>query len=107
MKPPCPFPRSSLPRRGSLARKAHIFPHFPHHDLTLYLYQIIVVSGGTQGCGEAIAIACAEEGAAGVIICGRQEAKGAAVSAEIEARGAKALYVKVACPRPGLYRAVR
>ena len=57
--------------------------------------QIIVVSGGTQGCGEAIALACAEEGAAGVIICGRQEAKGAAVSAEIEQRGAHSLYVKV------------
>ena len=61
--------------------------------------QVIVVSGGTQGCGEAIAIVCAEEGAAGVVICGRQEAKGAAVSAEIEQRGAKPLYVKV---RPGL-----
>lgn len=56
--------------------------------------KVIVVSGGTQGCGEAIAIACAEEGAEGVIICGRQEDKGAAVAQEIEKRGSKALYVK-------------
>lgn len=54
-----------------------------------------MVSGGTQGCGEAIALACAEEGAAGVAICGRQEDKGAAVVKEIEARGSKGLYVKV------------
>ena len=54
-----------------------------------------MVSGGTQGCGEGIALACAEEGAVGVAICGRQEVKGAAVAAAIEARGTKALYVKV------------
>jgi NAD(P)-dependent dehydrogenase (short-subunit alcohol dehydrogenase family) len=56
--------------------------------------KVIVVSGGTQGCGEAIAIACAEEGAAGVVICGRQEDKGAAVAEEIRSRGAEPLYVK-------------
>jgi NAD(P)-dependent dehydrogenase (short-subunit alcohol dehydrogenase family) len=62
--------------------------------------KVIVVSGGTQGCGEGIAIACAEEGAEAVVICGRQEAKGAAVSAQIEARGAKALYVKADLTEP-------
>jgi len=53
-----------------------------------------VVSGGTQGLGETIALAAAEEGAAALIICGRSEENGRKVAAAIEAKGAKALYVK-------------
>jgi len=56
--------------------------------------KFIVISGGTQGLGEAIAYACAEEGAAGVAVCGRNEENGAQVAANIEKRGAKGVYVK-------------
>ena len=52
------------------------------------------MTGSTQGCGESIAYACADEGAEGVVVCGRQDALGQAVAAEVEARGAKSLYVK-------------
>merc|ERR1712072_1443060 len=66
----------------------------PHGNARRLECKIIVVSGGTQGCGEGIAIACAHEGAEGVVICGRQADKGAAVAAAIEEIGSQALYVK-------------
>jgi len=56
--------------------------------------KFVVVAGGTQGLGEAIAYACAEEGAAGVAICGRSEVNGGAVAQNLEKIGTKALYVK-------------
>jgi len=56
--------------------------------------KILVISGGTQGCGEGIALACAHEGAAGITICGRQVDKGEAVVAALEAIGTQALFVR-------------
>lgn len=56
--------------------------------------KVVIVTGGTQGLGEAIALHCAGAGAKGVVICGRQEAKGKKVSARIEELGAKAEYVQ-------------
>ena len=44
--------------------------------------KIIVISGGTQGCGAGIARVCAHEGAEGIAICGRSEANGAKVAAD-------------------------
>jgi NAD(P)-dependent dehydrogenase (short-subunit alcohol dehydrogenase family) len=55
--------------------------------------QVFVVTGSTQGIGEAIALALAREGAAGLVICGRNEANGARVAAALEASGAAAEYV--------------
>jgi len=55
--------------------------------------KVIIVTGSTQGVGEAVALHAADEGAAGVVICGRQEDQGAAVAAALTERGAKALYV--------------
>ena len=49
---------------------------------------IAVVTGGTQGVGEAIARTLAERGAAGLVICGRNAERGAAVAREITARAA-------------------
>ena len=56
--------------------------------------KIILTTGGTQGIGEAIALAAAREGAAGVVLCGRQENKGRAVAAQVEALGCAAEYVR-------------
>ena len=43
--------------------------------------KVIVVTGGTQGVGEAVALHAARNGAAGIVVCGRQEDKGRAVAA--------------------------
>jgi NAD(P)-dependent dehydrogenase (short-subunit alcohol dehydrogenase family) len=56
--------------------------------------KIIIVTGGTQGVGEAVALRAAQSGAAGVVICGRQEDKGAAVAARIKELGCDAQYVR-------------
>ena len=56
--------------------------------------KVILCTGGTQGCGENILHACAEEGAEGLVFCGRQESLGQAVQAALEAKGCQALYVK-------------
>jgi NAD(P)-dependent dehydrogenase (short-subunit alcohol dehydrogenase family) len=55
--------------------------------------KIIIVTGGTQGVGEAIAILAARQGAAGVVICGRRADKGRQVVERIELEGAAGLFV--------------
>ncbi|MCH2129164.1 MAG: SDR family oxidoreductase [Pirellulaceae bacterium] len=55
--------------------------------------KILIVTGSTQGIGEAIAISAAEMGAAGIVICGRQKDKGERVEATIREKGCAAVYV--------------
>lgn len=52
-----------------------------------------VITGGTQGLGEAVALCFAEAGAAGIVITGRNAARGEAVRARLESLGAKAVFV--------------
>ena len=52
-----------------------------------------IVTGGSQGLGEAVARLFAERGAAGLVICGRNEANGARVAAEIKATGCPTFFV--------------
>ncbi|KAJ1637139.1 hypothetical protein T492DRAFT_955401 [Pavlovales sp. CCMP2436] len=53
-----------------------------------------VVTGGTSGVGEAVALRLAGEGAAGITIVGRSESRGASVCAKLTALGCKAQFVK-------------
>ena len=52
-----------------------------------------VVTGGSQGLGEAVARLFAARGAAGIVLSGRDVARGEAVAADLEAAGCRACYV--------------
>lgn len=54
---------------------------------------VCLVTGGTQGVGEATALMMADRGAAAVVICGRQEGAGERVRAALERKGTVALFV--------------
>ena len=56
--------------------------------------KVAIVTGSTQGLGEAIAHVLADRGAAGLVICGRNIAGGYAVQRALEAKGTKTLFVE-------------
>lgn len=55
--------------------------------------KILLVTGGTQGVGRAVATEAARSGAAGILLTGRNEKRGAEAAAEIEALDVPALFV--------------
>ncbi|MBZ6078606.1 SDR family oxidoreductase [Microvirga puerhi] len=55
---------------------------------------VAIVTGGTQGVGEAIARTLAERGAAGLVICGRNAERGEAVAKDITAKGCRTVFVQ-------------
>jgi NAD(P)-dependent dehydrogenase (short-subunit alcohol dehydrogenase family) len=55
--------------------------------------KVAVVTGSTQGLGEAIAHLFADRGAKGLVITGRNEKNGARVKADLEKKGVKAVFV--------------
>lgn len=63
----------------------------PVHDFD---GKVCVVTGGTQGVGEATARHFAIHGAAGIVICGRNPERGASVRSSLEATGAPAVFVQ-------------
>ena len=56
--------------------------------------KVAVVTGGTQGLGEAIARLFGERGAAGLVICGRNAKGGERVASEISAAGCPTVFVQ-------------
>jgi NAD(P)-dependent dehydrogenase (short-subunit alcohol dehydrogenase family) len=56
--------------------------------------KVAVVTGSTQGLGEAIAHLFADRGCKGIVITGRNEKNGSRVKAELEKKGVKVVFVK-------------
>jgi len=56
--------------------------------------KVAVVTGGTQGLGEATAHLFADRGIEGIVICGRNAENGARVKSSLEAKGTRTVYVK-------------
>ncbi len=56
--------------------------------------KIAVVTGGTQGLGEAVAMLFARSGAAGIVICGRNAERGEQVRKALAALGTDAIFIK-------------
>lgn len=56
--------------------------------------QVILVTGGTQGIGEAVAKTLVANGAAAIIICGRNVERGQAVASLLQSSDCESLFVK-------------
>jgi NAD(P)-dependent dehydrogenase (short-subunit alcohol dehydrogenase family) len=68
--------------------------------------KVIVISGGTQGLGEAIARQVVADGAAGLVIAGRSGDRGAALAAELTGLGTPTSFVEADVQDPAAPRAV-
>ena len=62
--------------------------------------KVLVVTGGTQGVGETIAVRAAGAGAEAIVITGRDAGRGQAVAAALEVLGPKALFVRADLAHP-------
>jgi NAD(P)-dependent dehydrogenase (short-subunit alcohol dehydrogenase family) len=82
-----PMATSSAPGAGAAAHERYRGPA----NLS---GKIAVVTGGTQGLGEAIAWLFAERGAAGLVICGRNADNGARVAEEISKTSCPTVFVR-------------
>ena len=57
--------------------------------------KIALITGSTQGVGEAVARRLTAEGASGIIVCGRNEQRGAAVAQDLVESGTDCFFVRV------------
>ena len=79
--------KTPAPEAGASARSAYRGPANLNG-------KIAIVTGGSQGLGEAIARLFAERGAAGLVICGRNAKSGERVASEISAAGCPTVFVQ-------------
>jgi NAD(P)-dependent dehydrogenase (short-subunit alcohol dehydrogenase family) len=79
--------KTTAPKAGASARSAYQGPA----NLS---GKIAIVTGGSQGLGEAIARLFGERGAAGLVICGRNAKAGERVASEISATGCPTVFVQ-------------
>jgi NAD(P)-dependent dehydrogenase (short-subunit alcohol dehydrogenase family) len=56
--------------------------------------KVAIVTGSTQGLGEAVARAFAAAGAEGLVLCGRQADRGEAVARELAGHGCRTVFVR-------------
>jgi NAD(P)-dependent dehydrogenase (short-subunit alcohol dehydrogenase family) len=68
--------------------------------------KVVVVSGGTQGLGEAVARQVVADGAAGLVLAGRSAPRGEALATELTALGTPTLFVEADMIDPAAPRAV-
>ncbi len=68
--------------------------------------KVIIVTGGTQGIGEAVARKVAEAGARGLVICGRNDERGRAVADELTRGDCRTVFVHCDLADPGQCRSV-
>jgi NAD(P)-dependent dehydrogenase (short-subunit alcohol dehydrogenase family) len=79
--------KTSAPAAGASAHSAYRGPaHLSG--------KVAIVTGGTQGLGEAIARLFGERGAAGIVICGRNAKGGERVASEISTAGCPTVFVQ-------------
>ena len=57
--------------------------------------KLAIITGGTQGIGEATARLFAARGAAGLIVCGRNSERGQAIAADLSAGGCHTRFVQM------------
>ena len=57
--------------------------------------KIALITGSTQGVGEAVARRLAAEGAAGIVVCGRSEERGRTVAGDLNDAGTETIFVPV------------
>jgi NAD(P)-dependent dehydrogenase (short-subunit alcohol dehydrogenase family) len=79
--------KTSAPAAGA---SAHSTDRGPGH----LSRKVAIITGGTQGLGEAIARLFGERAAAGIVICGRNAEGGERVASEISAAGCPAVFVQ-------------
>lgn len=68
--------------------------------------KVIIVTGGTQGIGEAVARKAAQAGARGLVICGRDDERGGAVADDLTRGDCRAIFVRCDLADPAQCRAV-
>lgn len=57
--------------------------------------KVALITGSTQGVGEAVARRLAAEGASGIVVCGRNEERGETVAGALSEQGAQAAFFPV------------
>lgn len=78
------------------------YPRSKIHNLVAGRFKgkVALVTGSTQGLGEAIAIRLAAEGATGLVITGRNQERGEQTAQRLQQFGAKSLFVRADLGNP-------